>query len=228
MTMGPSDRPDLFEIRRRKMIERQIAPRGVTDPRVLEAMARIPREIFVEEALRERAYSDSALPIGQGQTISQPYIAARMTELLAPERDHRVLEIGTGTGYQTALLALLAGEVFTVERIAALAERASGNLIRLGFRNVQLHIGDGSLGWPERAPFDRILVAAAAPEVPRSLASQLAPGGRMVLPVGDQSTQVLTVLVARPDGLERKAHEGCVFVRLIGREGWPEGTGGDP
>ncbi len=226
--MGYGESPDLFEIRRRKMIERQIAPRGVRDSRVLEAMARIPREIFVDEALHGRAYSDSALPIGQGQTISQPYIAARMTELLAPSGSDRVLEIGTGTGYQTALLALLAEEVFTVERIAALAERASANLAGLGFRNVHLRIGDGSLGWIEKAPFDRILVAAAAPEVPPSLAAQLAPGGRMVLPVGDASTQVLTLVVAGSEGLERRAHEGCVFVRLIGEEGWPDSSEGKP
>ncbi|HXI03600.1 MAG TPA: protein-L-isoaspartate(D-aspartate) O-methyltransferase [Candidatus Saccharimonadales bacterium] len=214
--------PGLFEIRRRKMVERQIAPRGVTDPRVLEAMSEIPREIFVEEALAERAYSDSALPIGQGQTISQPYIAAKMTEMLAPGREHRVLEIGTGTGYQTALLARLAGEVFTVERIPALAERASSNLLQLGFRNVHLLIGDGSVGWPGMAPFDRILVAAAAPDVPPSLAAQLAPGGRMVLPVGDARTQVLTLVVREEGGWTRQAREGCVFVRLIGAEGWSE------
>lgn len=214
--------PGLFEIRRRKMVERQIAPRGVTDPRVLEAMSEIPREIFVEEALAEQAYSDSALPIGQGQTISQPYIAAKMTEMLAPGREHRVLEVGTGTGYQTALLARLAGEVFTVERIPALAERASRNLLQLGFRNVHLLVGDGSVGWPGMAPFDRILVAAAAPDVPPSLAAQLAPGGRMVLPVGDARTQVLTLVAREEGGWTRQAREGCVFVRLIGAEGWSE------
>jgi protein-L-isoaspartate(D-aspartate) O-methyltransferase len=213
----------MYEIRRRKMVEKQIAPRGVRDPRILEAMSEIPRELFVEEALRARAYTDSALPIGHAQTISQPYIAARMTELLELTPQHRVLEIGTGTGYQTALLARLAGEVFTIERIPALAERAQENLRRLGFTNVRLKVGDGTLGWPDRAPFDAILVAAGAPGVPRALSGQLAPRGRMILPVGDTLRQTLTLIVAGEGGHDQQAHESCVFVRLIGEEGWPEG-----
>ena len=212
----------MYDIRRRMMVDRQIVPRGVRDPLVLETMREIPREIFVEEALRGRAYTDSALPIGHGQTISQPYIAARMTELLAIERTHRILEIGTGTGYQTALLARLAAEVFSIERVPALAERAQANLRALGFLNVRLKVGDGSLGWPDRAPFDAILVAAGAPANPRTLASQLAPGGRMILPVGGRDAQTLTLVVRGDDGLAATAHDGCVFVRLVGDEGWPE------
>lgn len=214
----------MYEIRRRKMVERQIVTRGVRAPQILEAMAEIPREIFVDEALRERAYSDSALPIGFGQTISQPYIAARMTELLEVGGSHRVLEIGSGTGYQTALLARLAGEVYSIERIASLAERARVNLEALGFTNVHLKVGDGTLGWPARAPFDRILVAAGAPGIPRTLTGQLAEQGRMIIPVGDARSQRLTLVTADPEGAGPRTgvHEGCVFVRLIGEEGWPE------
>jgi protein-L-isoaspartate(D-aspartate) O-methyltransferase len=212
----------LYEIRRRKMVECQIIPRGVRDPHVLETMSEIPREIFVDEALRSRVYTDSALPIGHGQTISQPYIAARMTELLELSREHRVLEIGTGSGYQTALLARLAGRVFSVERIAALAERARRNLGALGFEKVRIRVGDGSLGWPEEGPFHRILVAAAAPDVPRSLLDQLAPEGRMILPVGDRRHQVLTTVTSGDKGWIQREQEGCVFVRLIGEEGWPD------
>lgn len=220
--MDPASVASQYEIRRRKMVERQIVPRGVRDPLLLEAMSEIPREIFVDEALRPQAYSDSALPIGQGQTISQPYIAARMTELLAPARAHRVLEVGTGTGYQTALLARLAGEVYSIERIPALAAKAESNLRWLGFDNVVLRVGDGSTGWPEQAPFDRMIVAAAAPSIPPSLVEQLAPGGRLVLPVGDARSQVLTVVTRLEDGYTTGRDEGCTFVRLIGEEGWPE------
>jgi protein-L-isoaspartate(D-aspartate) O-methyltransferase len=203
------------------MVERQIAGRGVGDRLLLETMAEIPREIFVEEALRAQAYSDSALPIGYGQTISQPYIAARMTEMLSLSREHGVLEVGTGTGFQTALLARMAGRVCSVERVAPLAEKARANLRFLGFENVEIRVGDGSVGWPERAPFERILVAAAAPEVPPSLLSQLAPGGRLVIPVGDDRSQVLTLLESTGEGYSERKDEACVFVRLIGREGWP-------
>ena len=214
--------PDLYAIRRRKMVERQIAPRGVRDLLVLEAMGEIPREIFVEEALHAQAYADSALPIGHGQTISQPYIAARMTELLEVRRGDRVLEVGTGSGYQTALLARLAEHVCSVERIPALAEKAIASLRLLGFTNVEIRVGDGSLGWPERAPFDRILVAAGAPGVPASLLQQIAAGGRIVLPVGDARSQMLTVIIRTEDGFVERRDEGCLFVRLVGEEGWPE------
>jgi len=213
---------DLYAVRRRIMVERQLAPRGVRDNLVLEAMGEIPRELFVEEALRGQAYSDSALPIGHGQTISQPFIAARMTELIQANRSHRVLEIGTGTGYQTALLARIAGMIHSIERVAALAEKARRNLAALGFDNVEIQVGDGTLGWPERAPFDRILVAAGSPQVPRSLLAQLAPGGRLLLPVGGEQSQVLTLVDSTADGLVSRQDVECVFVRLIGEEGWPQ------
>jgi protein-L-isoaspartate(D-aspartate) O-methyltransferase len=218
--MDASRDAELYDVRRRLMVERQIAPRGVSDPLVLEAMREIPREIFVDEALRARAFADSALPIGHGQTISQPFIVARMTELLGTSRADRILEVGTGTGYQTALLARLGGRVYSIERIAALAEKALANLRWLGFDNVEIRVGDGSLGWPEKAPFDRILVAAAAPRVPESLLGQLAPEGRMVLPVGDSRSQMLTIVERTPGGFTERRDSGCVFVPLIGEEGW--------
>jgi protein-L-isoaspartate(D-aspartate) O-methyltransferase len=220
--VDPSHDASLYEIRRRNMVERQILPRGVREPLLLEAMREIPREIFVEEALRGRAYADGALPIGYGQTISQPYIAGRMSQMLAISRAHDVLEVGTGTGYQTALLARLARRVYSIERIGELAETAIHNLEWLGFDNVEIRVADGSIGWPEKAPFDRILVAAAAPSVPPSLVAQLKEGGRLVVPVGDQRNQVLTLVVRTEGGYVEDRDEGCTFVRLIGEEGWPE------
>ena len=222
MTVEMSHDSDLYEIRRRKMVERQILPRGVREPLLLEAMREIPREIFIDEALRGQAYADNALPIGYGQTISQPYIVARMTELLAPSRSDAILEVGTGTGYQTAILARLAGRIFSVERIAELAEKAQANLKWLGFDNVEIRITDGSVGWPERGPFDRVLVAAGAPSVPPSLIAQLKVGGRLVLPVGDQRSQVLTVVDRTEEGYREERDQACTFVRLIGEEGWAE------
>jgi protein-L-isoaspartate(D-aspartate) O-methyltransferase len=220
--VDPAHDADLFEIRRRKMVERQILPRGVRDALLLEAMREIPREIFVDEALRGQAYADNALPIGYGQTISQPYIVARMTEMLKVSRTDTVLEVGTGTGYQTALLARLAGRVLTLERIAELAAKAVANLGWLGFDNVEVLVADGSVGMPERSPFDRILVAAGAPAVPPSLIAQLKVGGRLVIPVGDQRSQVLTLVVRADGGHVEERDEACTFVRLIGEEGWPE------
>jgi len=222
MSLDPAHDTAQYEIRRRMMLERQIVPRGVRDPQVLEAMREIPREIFVEEALRTQAYADSALPIGSGQTISQPYIVARMTEMLEVARSDRILEVGTGTGYQTALLARLGGRVYSLERIAALAEKASANLRCLGFDNVEIRITDGSVGWPEKAPFDRILVAAAAPAVPPSLIAQLAPRGRLVIPVGTERNQILTLVERSEAGTTELRDGACSFVRLIGKEGWPE------
>ncbi len=219
MRRGASDD---FAIRRRQMVERQLVPRGISDPRVLEAMGRLPRHLFVEEALQGKAYSDNALPIGSKQTISQPYIVAAMTELLKVGPGDRVLEIGTGSGYQTALLATLAGEVYSIERLRSLSTRARGILRQLGLDNLHLRVGDGTAGWPEEAPFSRIVVTAGAPSVPAPLLAQLDAGGRLVIPVGDERQQVLNVLIKGPAGIRTEQYDHCVFVKLIGQEGWQE------
>ncbi|MFQ5535951.1 MAG: protein-L-isoaspartate(D-aspartate) O-methyltransferase [Gemmatimonadota bacterium] len=217
----PSDRD--WEVERRRMVETQIRRRGIDDPRLLEALLRVPRERFVPPSARAYAYTDHALSIGNGQTISQPYMVAAMTDALELEGDERVLEIGTGSGYQAAVLAQLARDVYTVERIPELAEHAADLLEELGIRNVHIRVGDGTLGWPEEAPFQGIIVTAAAPDVPPSLLEQLdAEGGRLVAPVGRRSLQEL--LRIRRDGglMERETLMGCRFVPLIGEEGWPE------
>ncbi len=209
-----------FARERERMVEEQLVRRGITDARVLEAMRKIPRHLFVEEALRDRAYGDHPLPIGEGQTISQPYIVGIMTELLHLTGSEKVLEIGSGSGYQTAVLAELARRVCSVERIASLAARARATLEAMGYTNVWVRTADGTFGWPDEAPFDRILVSAAAPAVPEPLFDQLVEGGRMVLPVGDPFAQTLTV-VDRVGGEKKvSADSGCVFVKLIGKYGW--------
>ncbi|MEK6665121.1 MAG: protein-L-isoaspartate(D-aspartate) O-methyltransferase [candidate division NC10 bacterium] len=209
-----------FARERERMVEEQLVRRGITDARVLEAMRKVPRHLFVEEALRDRAYGDHPLPIGEGQTISQPYIVGIMTQLLHLTGSEKVLEIGTGTGYQTAVLAELARRVCSVERIASLAARARATLEAMGYTNVWVRTADGTFGWPDEAPFDRILVSAAAPAVPEPLFEQLVEGGRMVLPVGDPFAQTLTV-VDRVGGEKKiSADSGCVFVKLIGKYGW--------
>ena len=203
-----------------QMVERQIAHRGVRDPRVLEAMRDIPRHLFVPEDQRRHAYEDRALPIANGQTISQPYIVAVMTELLGPEPPHRVLEIGTGSGYQTAILSKLTSRVTSIERHAELAEQARRVLATLGIPNVDIRVGDGTEGLPDEAPFDRILVTAGAPAVPQALKDQLAVGGRLVVPVGPSGHQYLTVVDRKSSGFEQQERDACVFVPLIGRHGW--------
>jgi protein-L-isoaspartate(D-aspartate) O-methyltransferase len=209
-----------FERARAQMVEEQLARRGIIDPRVLDAMRRIPRHLFVEEALRERAYGDHPLPIGEQQTISQPYIVALMTALLALTGREKVLEIGTGSGYQTAVLAALARRVCSIERLASLAARARTILEGLGLANVWIRVGDGTLGWPDEAPFDRILIAAGGSAVPPPLFDQLAEGGRMVLPIGDESGQTLT-LVENVGGTMRTTPCGdCMFVKLVGKYAW--------
>jgi protein-L-isoaspartate(D-aspartate) O-methyltransferase len=201
----------------------ELIKRGITDQRVIGAMLEIPRHIFVEEAMAAQAYSDSSLPIGEKQTISQPYIVARMTQMLELTGREKVLELGTGSGYQAAVLATLADRVYTVERIRPLALKARRALDSLGLLNVNLRIGDGTDGWEEEAPFDAILVTAGAPYVPECLIEQLAPGGRLVIPVGDRSDQSLVLVSKRADGsVERQESDGCRFVRLIGRNGWSE------
>ena len=189
------------EQERTRMIDQQIRGRGVRNERVLEAIARVPRHLFVPEAHRPEAYGDHPLPIGRGQTISQPYIVAYMTELLDPRPEHRVLEIGTGSGYQTAVLAELVREVYSIEIIDELAERARGVLTSLGYTHVRLRTGDGYGGWPEAAPFDGILVTAAPPEIPQALVDQLAVGGTLVVPVGPTgNVQMMTVVRKSADG----------------------------
>jgi protein-L-isoaspartate(D-aspartate) O-methyltransferase len=209
---------------RQDMVDRQLARRGIANPRVLEAFRHVPREAFVPEDMVEFAYEDTPLPIGDGQTISQPYIVALTAEALELRGTERVLEIGTGSGYAAAILGGIAREVFTVERLEPLAEEARSRLLRLGYRNVQVLHGDGTLGWPEHAPYDAIAVAAGGPEIPKTLLAQLAPNGRLVIPVGsDPGSQVLVRVTRAPDGSFRREDLGDVrFVPLIGEEGWPE------
>jgi protein-L-isoaspartate(D-aspartate) O-methyltransferase len=205
-----------------EMIEKQLRRRGISDSAVLGAMTAVPRHEFVAEELRSRAYEDVPLPIGGGQTISQPYIVAAMTAALHLEPSDRVLEIGTGCGFQAAVLSLLAKEVFTIERRPELASAASATLARLGYANAHAHCGDGTLGLPDFAPFDAILVAAAAPSVPKPLLAQLAEGGRMILPVGDTEHQELQLIEKHGDTFPTKMLEGCRFVPLVGYHGWQE------
>ena len=208
---------------RRRMVITQIAARGVRDRRTLAAMVAVPRHWFVPATLADAAHDDAPLPVGCGQTISQPYMVALMTAALAPSRGDRILEIGTGSGYQTAILAHLVKRVYTIERIPELARSARGRLDHLGFRNVEYRVGDGSLGWPEAAPFDGILVTAATPGIPEPLAAQLATGGRIAVPVGDLAIQELVVGILAPDGLVTRDAGACRFVPLIGRHAFVEG-----
>ncbi len=210
-----------FEVARRRMVETQIVARGIRDRRVIEAMLKIPRHLFVEEAMAAQSYNDNPLPIGEKQTISQPYMVALMTELLELDGKEKVLEIGTGSGYQSAVLAVLADRVCTMERIRPLAMRARKTLDGLGLLNVNIRVADGTCGWEEEAPFDAILVTAGAPEIPNTLVAQLAVGGRLVLPVGDQYSQTLVRIVKQQDGsCTIEDSIGCRFVKLIGRHGW--------
>lgn len=208
--------------RRRKMVEEQIAARGIRDPRILAAMAEIPRHRFVPPLLASRAYSDEPLPIGEGQTISQPYIVAEMTKALSLSGTEKVLEIGTGSGYQAAVLARLARDVVTMERLPSLQEHARAVLAELGMTNVRFLVGDGSLGAPEEAPFERIIVTAASPDVPAPLFEQLADGGIMVIPIGGRWEQEL--LRVRKEGLAARKEYlgGCRFVPLVGQYGFPD------
>jgi protein-L-isoaspartate(D-aspartate) O-methyltransferase len=207
---------------RHEMVRLQIAGRGVRDPRVLEAMRTVPRHRFVASHLQGAAYRDSPLPIGQGQTISQPYIVAYMTALLELNGEERVLEIGTGSGYQTAVLSQLASQVYSIERLDSLADEACQVFASLGYENVHTRVGDGTLGWPEEAPYDAILVTAAAPYVPEPLKEQLAEGGRLVAPIGPRWTQRL-VRVRRAGGaFYTEDLIGVAFVPLLGSHGWQD------
>ncbi len=211
-----------YAVLREEMIEKQLRRRGVHDAAVLAAMAEVPRHEFVSEEVRVHAYDDLPLPIGSGQTISQPYIVAAMTAALHLQPGDRVLEIGTGCGYHAAVLSRLAKEIFTIERRPELASSASAKLARLGYSNAHVHCGDGTLGLPELAPFDAILVAAAAPAVPKPLLAQLAEGGRIILPVGGAEHQELQLIERRGDTFPTKMLEGCRFVPLLGYHGWQE------
>jgi protein-L-isoaspartate(D-aspartate) O-methyltransferase len=206
--------------RRVEMVDRQIVARGVRDPRVLEALRDVPRHRFVPADLQARACEDRALPIADAQTISQPYIVAIMTELLAPESHHRVLEIGTGSGYQTAILSRLAAHVISIERHPGLAEAARRILAALEMTNVEVHVADGTEGFAAQAPFDRILVTAGAPSIPEALKEQLADGGRLVIPVGPAGFQHLTIVDRQGAHFAQGERDACVFVPLIGRHGW--------
>jgi protein-L-isoaspartate(D-aspartate) O-methyltransferase len=211
---------DAMAVARERMVQTQLVPRGIQDPKVLYAMRKVPRHLFVEEALQNQAYGDFPLPIGEQQTISQPYIVAFMTEALELTGQEKVLEIGTGCGYQAAILAELAPEVCSIERIHSLATRARRILESLRYFSVKIKVGDGTLGWPEEAPFQAIIVTAAAPAIPRPLLDQLALGGRLVIPVGDRYSQTLMVVHKTVEGLKQDYRGGCRFVKLIGSYGW--------
>jgi protein-L-isoaspartate(D-aspartate) O-methyltransferase len=206
---------------RERMVRDQIEARGVTDKRVLDVMRSLPRHLFVEEALAFKAYNDSPLPIGEGQTISQPYIVALMSEMLEVEQGMRVLEIGTGSGYQAAVLAGLGAEVYTVERIRKLFYSARKRFMDMRMFAVKVKLDDGTMGWPEEAPFDRIIVTAGGPEVPEPLVDQLADPGRLLIPVGNSKRNQILVLVEKKDGVVTRTDKGAVaFVDLVGSHGW--------
>jgi len=212
--------PESLESLREEMVHRQIESRGVCDSRLLEALRRIPRHEFVPGLSRGEAYEDHPLPIGAGQTISQPYMVALMTAGLSLTGKERVLEIGTGSGYQTAILALLAERVYTVERIHTLLIKAKRLFDKLKYHNIVTRYSDGTLGWEEHSPFDAIIVTAGAPKIPKELVNQLAPGGRMIIPVGDQYVQELIKIYKDEKGIRQTSLGGCRFVKLIGEDGW--------
>ncbi len=218
----PDRVPDGYSGAREKMVQEQLLARGVKDPRVLRAMTKIPRHLFVESALASRAYDDGPLPIGEKQSISQPYMVGLMSEALELDGHERVLEIGTGSGYQTAVLAELAANVFSIEKIRSLAVKARSLLDELHYYNVAIHVGDGSLGWSEHAPFDAILVTAACPSVPQPLREQLSVGGRLVVPLGNEQSQMLKRIRRKAAGCEEEKLTECRFVKLWGKYGWPD------
>ena len=202
------------------MVQEQIIGRGIKDARVIEAMRKIPRHLFVDAGIINRSYEDSALPIGEKQTLSQPYMAARMTEALGLAGREKALEVGTGSGYQTALLAELCFNVFSIEKIRALARQARALLDRLEYHNIAIHVGDGTIGWSEHAPYDAILVTAGAPALPQPLLEQLGIGGRLVIPIGDEQSQRLMRITRSGSGFEEEQLGECRFVKLWGKYGW--------
>ena len=209
-----------YENLRKRMVEEQLIPRGIKNQRVLGVFYKIERHKFIPEDLRNSAYADFPVPIGEGQTISQPYIVALMTEYLGLTGKEKVLEIGTGSGYQTAILSELAGEIYSVERFEVLAGRAQTILNELGYKNIKVKAGDGTLGWEEAAPFDRIIITAASPKIPLPLIEQLADNGKLILPLGESFSQVLTLLEKKEGKLKSIDICGCVFVPLVGKHGW--------
>ncbi len=211
-----------FERLRNLMVDIQLIPRGIKDRRVLEVMRKIPRHLFIPEAYWDNAYEDMALSIGEGQTISQPYMVAIMTELLELNGSEKVLEIGTGSGYQAAILSELAREVYTIERVKGLGLNAKDKLKEMGYENIYVIIGDGTKGLPEKAPFDRIIITAAAPKIPECLLEQLNEGGIIIAPVGQRFSQILLKVKKSKGILKEEYHTPCVFVPLIGEFGWTE------
>lgn len=213
-----------FDEQRAEMVETQLKARGLTDERLMAAFRKVPRHLFVPAEFRREAYADHPLPIESGQTISQPYIVGLMTDCLRLRGHERVLEIGAGTGYQTAILAEMALDIFSVERLPELMQAVAKRLEGLGYLNVHLSVGNGTLGWTEHAPYDAVLVSAAAPKIPEPLIAQLAEGGRMVLPIGAPQAQMLTLVEKHRGVLHQQEIASCAFVPLIGQHGWP----GDP
>ncbi len=210
---------DYAELRKR-MVDEQLIPRGINDQRVLNAFYKVERHKFISESLGSSAYADFPVAIGEGQTISQPYIVALMTECLSLTGQEKVLEIGTGSGYQTAILAELSKDVYSIERIGSLAKKAEDTLTELGYTNIKIKLDDGTLGWPEFAPFDRIIITAASPRIPLPLTEQLKENGKLILPLGESFSQVLTLVEKKKDKLESIEVCGCVFVPLVGKYGW--------
>jgi protein-L-isoaspartate(D-aspartate) O-methyltransferase len=211
-----------YERQREEMVKKQLLPRGISDEKVLEAMRKVPRHLFVGEALQDQAYGDFPLPIGEQQTISQPFIVAEMTQALQVDKDDRVLEIGTGSGYQAAILAEIAYRVYTIERIYTLYSRSRKLFDQLKYHNIVTRYGDGTKGWPDEGPYDAIMVTAGAPVIPHVLIQQLCEGGRMVLPVGDRYSQELIKIFRDKHGFRESNMGGCRFVKLIGEHGWKE------
>lgn len=209
-----------FDSMRKRMVDEQLILRGISDKRVLDAFRKVPRHKFVDDEYLESAYSDYPLPIGCNQTISQPYMVALMTELLKPGMGSRVLEIGTGSGYQLAILCELAKEVYSIERIEALTRRSTMMVEKLGYANFKIKTGDGTLGWQEHAPYDGIMVTAGAPGIPDSLVNQLNEGGRLVIPIGGSFSQILTLVEKSKGSVKVRQISPCVFVPLIGKDGW--------
>ncbi len=214
---------DPYQTEREQMVETQLKRRGIDDSRVLEAFRNVPRHRFVPDSLKDSAYTDGPLLLMEGQAISQPYMVAVMTQRAGVTSGDRVLEIGTGSGYQSAILAEMGAKVYTVERIAALSEQAAGTLRRLGYLEVHTKVGDGTWGWEQEAPFDVILVTAAAPDLPEPLLGQLVLGGRLLIPLQEGGPQILNIVERHPEGFRKRRGECCTFVPLIGEHGWEKG-----